>query len=830
MNHSRRNHILIFFLFAVLTLIMTWPVAARLGTHLAGGRDDLWVHQWTFWWIREALRQGVSPFFTPYLYAPAGASLTSHNIAWFNIALWLPLQAIAGRIAAYNLVFLAVITLNGFCMYLFAWAQLRSYAAALVSGIVFGFWPYTLSHYDHANMMVLFWVPLALLLIHKLIGHHVGGGKDERGREQWLLVLGTALALAMIGITRWQLLIMSGPILLAYTLYLLWRTPPARSRATISELLAAGMLALLLMAPLAAPLVIDQFTREFPQDLLLDEAIWGRTDLLAYFVPSIHNGIWRARVAVLYESFVVNQLYTPFLGFLTLFLAFIGLIRRWKESWIWLLLALFYLLLALGPELAVNGRSYPAIPMPYRLIEDLFLMQLIRRPDRLNIFLSLPLAMLAGWGMQAVLAGIPGLTARRAVSATVLLLILVAYSPIPFATTLPETPTWLTEAAARDGEFTILDIPVNDRSYDKWYMQYQTDHGLQMATGHVSRLPRESKEFLNSVPFIADLPERDQRPDPAVKDIGRQLDLLAGAGIRYIVIHKQFANEGLQQIWRDWLAIDPYHEDEELLVYKTDPQLGADIDLAHQLGSGVGIVAVAAAPKESVQGGAVRVDTVLATEATLPENLAFCLVLVDADERRAASTCEQLGNGRENDLWRTDSVLPITKDVSPGRYSLAADLLDIAVDARLQTAVLDEIIIHPFAPEYPATAVWQGGINLLGSDVHANEEDLIVTLYWRAGSALVDSYKVFVHLIDARSGEIVAQRDTVPVNWTYPTNAWLPGEIVRDEITLPIDDLAEGAYTIRVGLYDELSGERLAVEAANEMAAEESFLITEWRP
>ena len=168
-KNKPREPLLILLAFTGITILMTWPVVARLFTYLAGGRDDLWVHQWTFWWIRQALREGLNPFLTPYLYFPEGVSLTSHNIAWFNIALWLPLQALVGRISAYNLVFLVVIALNGFCMYLFAYTVTKSRWGAFVAGLVFGFWPYTLSHYDHANMMVVFWVPLALFFLYHLI-------------------------------------------------------------------------------------------------------------------------------------------------------------------------------------------------------------------------------------------------------------------------------------------------------------------------------------------------------------------------------------------------------------------------------------------------------------------------------------------------------------------------------------------------------------------------------------------------------------------------------------------------------------------------------------
>ena len=100
--YRHRGTLLALLAYGLLSVIMTWPAAARLGTHLAGGRSDLWVHQWTFWWVKKAIAEGHNPFYTHLLFHPQGVSLTSHNIAWLNIALWLPLQAIVGRIAAYG--------------------------------------------------------------------------------------------------------------------------------------------------------------------------------------------------------------------------------------------------------------------------------------------------------------------------------------------------------------------------------------------------------------------------------------------------------------------------------------------------------------------------------------------------------------------------------------------------------------------------------------------------------------------------------------------------------------------------------------------------------
>jgi hypothetical protein len=81
----------------------------------------------------------------------------------------------------------------------------------------------------------------------------------------------------------------------------------------------------------------------------------------------------------------------------------------------------------------------------------------------------------------------------------------------------------------------------------------------------------------------------------------------------------------------------------------------------------------------------------------------------------------------------------------------------------------------------------------------------------------LDYYKVFVHLYEAQSGALVAQQDIVPRGWTYPTNWWESGEIVSDEIALPLEGVPAGAYRggryrIAVGVYDPDTLERLSIQ------------------
>jgi hypothetical protein len=90
-----------------------------------------------------------------------------------------------------------------------------------------------------------------------------------------------------------------------------------------------------------------------------------------------------------------------------------------------------------------------------------------------------------------------------------------------------------------------------------------------------------------------------------------------------------------------------------------------------------------------------------------------------------------------------------------------------------------------------------------------DSRDLGVLLQWRADRPVASSYKVFVHVVDD-SGQVIAQDDSIPAIWTYPTNAWPAGALIGDfhRIRLPSIE-ANKSYTLMVGLYDEATGARL---------------------
>ena len=77
------------------------------------------------------------------------------------------------------------------------------------------------------------------------------------------------------------------------------------------------------------------------------------------------------------------------------------------------------------------------------------------------------------------------------------------------------------------------------------------------------------------------------------------------------------------------------------------------------------------------------------------------------------------------------------------------------------------------------------------------------------------SYRVFVHLVD-ESGQIIAQSDGEPANWTRPTTGWAAGEYILDAHTLTLPDgMTNGRLALRVGLYDPQTNQRLLTDTAD---------------
>jgi hypothetical protein len=206
-------------------------------------------------------------------------------------------------------------------------------------------------------------------------------------------------------------------------------------------------------------------------------------------------------------------------------------------------------------------------------------------------------------------------------------------------------------------------------------------------------------------------------------------------------------------------------------------------------------------------------------------------------------------------LWAKDEIIedgfavPVDPAAPGGIYNLHVGLYSLATGTPVslplvqagQVSDATSVVIGPIKvggpppgvtvtspePQVKLNQTLGGQISLLGYDVEQPDHNchlsttagcnLLIKLYWRADVIPSADYTTFLHLRDA-ANQNVAQKDSPPAGGRYPTGLWDPGEIIVDEIDLPLTDVPPGRYTPVVGLYDLNSGQRLPVP--NNSAAE----------
>ncbi len=123
------------------------------------------------------------------------------------------------------------------------------------------------------------------------------------------------------------------------------------------------------------------------------------------------------------------------------------------------------------------------------------------------------------------------------------------------------------------------------------------------------------------------------------------------------------------------------------------------------------------------------------------------------------------------------------------------------------------------SPEFtsPVTegATFEYGISLLGLAA-STDGALYLELYWRTEQPIGADYTVFLHLVDAQGIQVVPPADAPPLNGDWPTSAWIPGQAFADVRLIPLPpNLHTGRYTLQLGLYDPVSGARVAAFRAD---------------
>jgi hypothetical protein len=539
MSHNwkrSRIYLVVLLIYVVLALVLTWPLAMHLFTHIPGSYNwafDEYTFVWNSWWFRYSLLNlGEHPLHSNYIFYPITVDLILFTYNLFNVLISFPLQPFLPLTTISNLTFLFSIVMSGFSAFLLAEYLLRTTEhsrrvpkvipyAAFFAGLIYGFSSYRMVYaaIGHHDIWSTAWIPLYTLYLLRTI--------REPGWRNALLA-GLFFALAMYcEMIFGVLLAMMTIVILLFVIGRQGRKQVAGGLSSLfKRLVLAGGLATLLYSPMLVPIL-----REMSGGYALSG--WGSAqqlsvDLMGFVSPTGLNILgpdWATDLNMTRQGTArFSDINTVFLGWATLALAVVGAIRYRRRVAVWITCAVVFMLFALGPVLQIFKSStfdldglLVNVPMPFIMLHYIPVIMANRVPNRFSAVLMLALAILVAFAVYWILSWAATRSrsnwwSRLLLPACSLLLVaplLFEHWSVPLPLTDSRIPPVYDQVAADPGDFTILQLPLGWRNSfgqlgaeDTRNQYHQVYHQKRLLAGNTSRNPAFKFDYYDQVPIV----------------------------------------------------------------------------------------------------------------------------------------------------------------------------------------------------------------------------------------------------------------------------------------------------------------------------------------
>lgn len=169
--------------YVALAAICTYPLLVEGHRRIANDPGDPVLNASVLWWNATTLPFSRAWWTPPHFYPIEGVSAFTENLVGLGVvatpAYWLT----GNPLVAYNLALFATWPLSAFAAYLLTFGLVRRHDAAFVAGLAFGFAPYRVTQMAHVQVLTAYWLPVALLALHRYLAGR---------RRPWLAVFGAA--------------------------------------------------------------------------------------------------------------------------------------------------------------------------------------------------------------------------------------------------------------------------------------------------------------------------------------------------------------------------------------------------------------------------------------------------------------------------------------------------------------------------------------------------------------------------------------------------------------------------------------------------------------
>ncbi len=501
-------------LYATITCALAYPLTVHPASTVLSDAPDTNLVMWILAWDAHAfLRQPLS-IFDANIYFPQRHTLAfAENLIGSGFfaapVLWLT----GNLVLAMNVVSLLSAVLCGVGAYLLGRTLGMGGRAAFIAGVVFAFSPPRFLRLDQLHLATIQWVPVALAYLHRYFD-------NGRPRDLRLFVAFSTLQALTSGHGIVFLVVAS--IVVAACQFAFGHPLALMKRAR-----DLGLPGVLLLAP-AALMMVPYRQAQIGVGLRRSLDNWTVTPQSFLASPS-HADTWLLRTI---GAGGVNDAASAYLfpGVLVLALAAAGLASaaRQPRHSARRRAAVTYALVAAVSILMMLPRPLGLWPSVYWLPVFNF----IRVPSRFVMLALAGLAVLSGFGVDAILARVRGEAARLTIAAAASALLVAEFATMPFEVApqrvdIPAADRWL---AGRPEVKAIAELPesnpANVSRSERWhtlYMLHSTAHWKKTVDGYSGIRPAEHERLYAQLAAFPDSLEG--------------LRTLAEMGVTHLVVH-----------------------------------------------------------------------------------------------------------------------------------------------------------------------------------------------------------------------------------------------------------------------------------------------------
>ena len=488
----------VFGLFALLTVVATWPQAQRLATQ-ATPHQDVFFNMWRLRWFAHALVTAPAHLFDANIFHPEPRTLAYSDAMVVEGLVAAPMLWAGVRpVLVHNLLLLGALAASGVAMFALARYLTGSRGAGVIAGIIFAFAPYRFEHIMHMELQWAMWTPLAFLALHRTF---------DTGRWKYGLATGACVALQMLSSIYYGIFLAS--LIGVGALLLMARDRTVPLVRALLPLAAGAVLAAAVSGAYAVPyLQVHARVGDRPAGEVA--AFSARPS--SYLAATPSNWLYGRAFAARGEP--ERRLFP---GAIPVLLAIIGLLLRSPSR-----RAIVYLLLlvaAFETSLGFGGYSYTFL---YDYVPGY---RGLRASARLGVFVLMFLGVLAAYGYTALLE-CRSIRTRAALLTVLALGLLVEYRTgialTPYANAAP--PIYRMLAQQPRGVVAEFPVPRPDTlpGDEAEYGYMSTFHWFPLVNGYSGIYPAS---YLARLERLADFPA-----GPSILQL--RLD-----GVRYVIVH-----------------------------------------------------------------------------------------------------------------------------------------------------------------------------------------------------------------------------------------------------------------------------------------------------